>query len=128
MMLLIVVSALMLWAGLTLLLAEFRWFSRRSLADRLAPYVPGGMGRRNHIGILSVESFREAVGPLARSLGAQFSRLFGVSEDLDRRLRRVHADLDVTEFRVRQIGWALAGFGAGTLLAIAATPNPAIML
>lgn len=114
------------WMGMTLLLSQLRWFSRRPLTERLAPYVPGGMGRRPRTGVLSVESFREAVGPLARGLGSQFSRLFGVSEDLDRRLRRVHATLDVTEFRVRQIGWALAGLGMGALLAIAARPPAAV--
>lgn len=128
MTLVLVVSALSMWAGFTLLLSEMRWFSRRPLTDRLAPYVPGGMGRRGRAGLLSVESFREAVGPLARALGSQFSRLFGVTEELDRRLRRVHADLDVTEFRVRQIGWSLAGLGVGALLALAATPNVAIAL
>jgi tight adherence protein C len=117
-----------LWVGLTLLFSELRWFSRRSLAVRLAPYVPGGMGTRGRVGLLSVESFREAVGPLAKSLGSQFSRLFGVSEDLDRRLRRVHARLDVTEFRVRQIGWSLAGLGAGALFAVAVRPPVPIAL
>jgi tight adherence protein C len=117
-----------LWVGLTLLFSELRWFSRRSLAVRLGPYVPGGMGTRGRVGLLSVESFREAVGPLAKSLGSQFSRLFGVSEDLDRRLRRVHARLDVTEFRVRQIGWSLAGLGAGALFAVAVRPPVPIAL
>ena len=126
MRLLVVASGLLMWAGLTLLLAELRWFSRRPLTERLGPYLPGVMGRRGRVGLLSVESFRDAVGPLARALGARFSRLFGVSEDLDRRLQRVHADLDVTEFRVRQIGWALAGFGAGVLLAALTRPSPAV--
>jgi tight adherence protein C len=121
-------SGLLLWVGLTLLLSEVRWFSRRSLTERLGPYVPGGMGMRCRVGLLSVESFREAVGPVARSLGSQFSRLFGVSEDLDRRLRRVHSDLDVTEFRVRQIGWALAGLGMGALLSVALTPPVQVAL
>jgi len=121
----VLLAGLTLWAGLTLLFSELRWFARRPLVDRLGPYMPGGMGRRRRTGLLSVESFREAVGPLARGLGSQFSRLFGVSEDLDRRLRRVHADLDVTEFRVRQIGWALAGLGSGALLSIAARPPAA---
>jgi len=125
---LLLAAGLALWIGLTLLLSELRWFSRRALATRLGPYVPGGMGTRGRAGILSVESFREAVGPLARSLGSQFSRLFGVSEDLDRRLRRVHADLDVTEFRVRQIGWAVAGLGVGALLSIATRPPVPIAL
>ena len=124
----LLVAGLVAWVGCTLLLAELRWFSRRPLSERLAPYVPGGMGQRGRSGLLSVESFREAVGPIARSLGSQFSRLFGVSEDLDRRLRRVHADLDVTEFRVRQIGWSLAGLGVGAMLTIVTTPNPAVAL
>ena len=128
MSLLLLGAGLLLWVGATLLLAEVRWFARRPLAARLGPYVPGGMGRSAHTGILSVESFREAVGPLARALGSRFSRLVGVSEELDRRLRRVHAELDVTEFRVRQIGWALAGLGTGALAAIATRPPPVIVL
>lgn len=121
----LVLSAVALWAGLTLLLSEVRWFSRRPLTERLAPYVPGGMGRRHRTGLFSVESFREAVGPLARLLGSNFSRLFGISEDLDRRLRRVHSHLDVTEFRVRQIGWSLAGLAIGAFASIAFRP-PAV--
>jgi tight adherence protein C len=128
--LLLLTSGLLLWFGGTLLLAELRWFSRRPLVERLGPYVPGGMGRAGRAGLLSVASFREAIGPLAQSLGTQFSRLFGVSEDLDRRLRRVHAPLDVTGFRVRQVGWSLAGLGGGALLAVATAPvvSPAVGL
>lgn len=119
---LVLLTGVLLWAGLTLLFAELRWFSRRSMVERLGPYVPGGMGVRTRAGVLSVESFREAVGPLARLLGTQFSRLFGVTEDLDRRLTRIHSKLDVTEFRVRQIGWAIAGFGIGLSVTIAVGP------
>ncbi len=122
------IAAVLLWAGLTLLFSQTRWFSRRSLVERLGPYVPGGMGVRRRAGVLSVESFREAVGPLARLLGSQFSRLFGVSEDLDRRLQRIHSPLDVTEFRVRQIGWALGGFGVGGLAFAALQVGTAVPL
>lgn len=125
---LLVLTGVLLWAGLTLLLSEVRWFSRRTLVERLGPYVPGGMGVRTRAGVLSVESFREAVGPLARLLGGQFSRLFGVTEDLDRRLTRIHSELDVTEFRVRQIGWAIAGFGVGLLATIAFRPPVVVAL
>lgn len=124
----LLLSGLTAWVGLTLVFSELRWFSRRALSERLAPYVPGGMGQRPRTGLLSVESFREAVGPLARSLGSASSRLFGVSEDLDRRLRRVHADLEVTEFRVRQIGWSLAGLGVGAMLTVVTGPNVAVAL
>ncbi len=125
---LVLLVAACLFVGLTLLFAELRWFSRRGLTERLSPYVPGGMGLRSRAGVLSVESFREAVGPLARLLGSQFSRLFGVTEDLDRRLRRTHSPLDVTEFRVRQIGWMVAGFGTGLLATIAIRPGVLIGL
>jgi tight adherence protein C len=125
---LLIAAGLLGWVGLTLLLSEVRWFRRRSLLERLQPYVPGGMGRRGRAGLLSVESFREAVGPVARALGGQFSRLFGVSEDLDTRLRRIHSPLDVTEFRVRQIGWAVAGFAVGALLTAAVRPPVPIAL
>lgn len=125
---LLTVAGVLLFVGATLLLSELRWFRRPGLTDRIGPYVPGGMGVRSRAGLLSVESFREAVGPLARALGSQFSRLFGVTEDLDRRLRRIHSPLDVTEFRVRQIGWTVAGFGLGLLVSAVATPGVAVSL
>lgn len=112
-------SGLALWVGLTLLLHRVRWFSRPSLAERLGPYVPGGMGVRSRAGLLSAESFAQAVGPLARSLGDRVSRLFGVAEDLDRRLERIHSDLDVTAFRVRQVAWSLGSMGLGVLVSVA---------
>ena len=63
--------------------------------------------------LLSVESFRDVIGPLARSVGERLARAFGVSEDLEVRLERIHAAFDATAFRVRQVGWAAAAFGLG---------------
>ncbi|HSK25035.1 MAG TPA: type II secretion system F family protein [Egicoccus sp.] len=128
MTLLLALAGLLLWAGLTLLFAELRWFSRPTLVTRLGPYVRGGMGVRAWSGVLAVETFREAVGPIARRLGEAFSRLFGVSEQLDRKLRRVHSPLDVTEFRVRQVGWAVAALLVGALFTVASRPPPPIAL
>jgi tight adherence protein C len=121
-------SGLGLWLGFTFLLSELRWFSRPTLVERLLPYSPGGMGRRSRRDILSVESFRDIVGPLARAVGAKLARLVGVNEELAVRLERVHSPLDVTGFRVRQLGWAIVGLVAATLLVIAARPNAAIAL
>lgn len=121
---LLLLAGLSLWMGLTLLFAELRWFSRRPLVQRLGPYLPGGGSLERH-GVFSVGSFREAIGPLAQAIGSKGARLVGVVEDLDRRLQRVHADLDATAFRVRQLGWTIGGFAAGALFTAVLRPPPA---
>jgi Flp pilus assembly protein TadB len=127
---LLVVSGLLLWVGGTLLLSQLRWFSRRPLVDRLRPYAPGGLQSHGSAGgILSVASFREVIGPLSRSLGDRVAKLFGVAEELSLRLERVHASMDVSEFRVRQLGWSAAAFGTGALAALAlGLPGPLALL
>jgi tight adherence protein C len=122
---LLLLSGVALFVGTTLLLAELRWFRRRPLVDRLAAYVPGGPGRRN-TALLDAESFRQVVGPLAQAVGERVARTLGVTEALDRRLRRVHSPLDVAAFRSRQLGWAGAGLVGGTLLA-SALPLPGVV-
>lgn len=116
---LLALAAVFLWVGVTLMLSQFRWFAQRPLIERLQPYRPGGGARPAARGLLSVESFRDVVGPLARGLGGRLARLFGVEEDLALRLRRVHSDLDPTAFRVRQLGWALGAFVATAIASIA---------
>ena len=122
-------SALVLWTGTTVLLSHVRWFARPPLVERLRPYAPGGMGETARNGLLSVESFRDVVGPLARAVGERTARLLGVSEELALKLERIHSPLDVTAFRVRQVGWSLVGFGLGAMVALAAQPPvPVAML
>lgn len=120
------VSFLSLWGGATLLLAELRAVNRRSLTDRLSPYSPGRLERDAR----AVQSVRELVEPLARTAGARAARLFGVAEELQVRLERCHADLDVTGFRMRQVGWAVGAFAAGSIAAIGlgAAPAPGALL
>ena len=124
-----VLCGLALWAGMTLVLSQVRWFSRPPLVERLRPYSPAGMGGPARRGaILSVESFRDVVRPLCRTLGERMAHLFGVSEELGTRLERIHSNDDVTGFRVRQVGWSIAGFGTGALLTIALRPPLPIAL
>lgn len=116
-------SALLLWVGGTLVLSEVRWFSRRPLTARLQPFVPGGLtDAQSGGGLLSVASFREVIGPLARATGAWLAGLLGVDEPLERRLLRVHASVDITAFRVRQLAWSMTALGAGALLTAATRP------
>lgn len=123
---LFVISGLVLWVGVTLLLSQLRWFSRPALVQRLRPYSPGGMAGPDRSGLLSVESFREVVGPVSRRVGERLARLFGVSEQLAVRLERVHSPLDVTAFRVRQVGWSVAAVGIAMLATLALRPSPGV--
>jgi tight adherence protein C len=106
---LLAVSALALFVGSTLLLSDLRWFRRRPLTDRVAPYVSGGAGARRRGAVLSAASFADVVGPLARAIGERVAHAVGVTEALAVRLERVHSPLDVTAFRVRQLAWSAAG-------------------
>jgi Flp pilus assembly protein TadB len=78
------------------------------------------MGNLQRAGIFSVESFTQAVAPLARCVGERVARLMGISEELSLRLTRIHSPLDATELRVRQLGAGVAGFGVGAVMALTA--------
>ncbi|MCY3851036.1 MAG: type II secretion system F family protein [Acidimicrobiaceae bacterium] len=111
------VASVLAFVGLALLLSEQRWVNRPKLTDRLAPYTPG-FAAVGKVSLLSAASFREVVVPLSRVVGERTARVFGVSEELGIRLRRIHSPLDATTFRVRQVGWASAAFMVGTLGAV----------
>lgn len=118
-------SGVALWAGLTLLLSELRWFHRPSLVDRIRPYAPGGLGRLRRGGAFSLGSFRDVIAPLADSFGERVSRIFGVSEALGVRLERIHSPVAVQAFRLRQLGWSTACFAAASLGSLAlSVPGP----
>lgn len=126
---LVVVAAVLGWAGATLLLAELRWFRRPSLVDRLRPYAPGGLRSAPRAGPLSVTSFRDVIGPLARSVGDRVAALFGIRDGLQARLARFHSPLTVTAFRTRQLGWVLAAFGLGAVVVLSVgLPTPIALL
>ncbi|MBI2704769.1 MAG: type II secretion system F family protein [Actinobacteria bacterium] len=122
----LVVAALALWAGLTILFAELRWFRRPSLAERVRPYTPGGLGHERRAGAFSVVSIRDVIGPLASTFGDRVARLFGVSETLAVRLERIHSPLSVQAFRTRQIGWSVASFAIVSLSALVLGVPPAL--
>ena len=114
-------GGLVLFVGLTLLLSELRWFRRTGLEERLGPYAAARRPLAGG-GMLSAASFREAIAPLSRLVGERLARLFRVGEELGIRLERIHSPIGVTGFRVRQVGWSVAAFGAAVLACIAADP------
>ena len=110
-----IAAAVVFWAGTLLLLGEIPFFRRTPLAERLRPYAQGKAARRS-TRPFSAASFRDVIAPLAQSFGGRFARLLGVSEAAALRLERIHAPLDTTAFRIRQLGWSVLGFGsAGTI-------------
>ena len=121
-------TGLALFAGSTLVLSELRWFRRRPLVDRLAPYVPGGASARRRGAVMSAASFGQVIAPLARAVGEHAARASGVTEPLALRLERVHSPLDVTGFRLRQLAWAVAGLVGAAALAAAAGLSGAVAL
>lgn len=125
---LFLVSIAVLWIGIALLLNEVRYFRRVPLTERLRPYAPGGMASPKRPRLLAAESFGELLRPLAREIGEATARVFGVNEQLAVRLERIHSPLDVTAFRVRQVGWSAAGLAAGAAAATALRPAPGIVL
>ena len=125
---LVAVAALALFVGSTLLLSQIRWFRRRPLVDRLAPYVPGGSTARSTGVLMSAEGFGQVIGPLARAVGDRVARAVGVTEPLAVRLERIGSTLDVTAFRVRQLGWAAVGMVTGSALAAATQQSGPVAL
>jgi tight adherence protein C len=117
------------WAGATLLLTQLRWFRRQALTDRLRPYAPGAEARAGRASDRTtgiVAGVVEVLGPVARDAGGWLARVFGVSEDLATRLRRVHADTDPTAFRLGQLGWVVVS-GAAALVVAAGLRPPAAL-
>jgi tight adherence protein C len=123
---------LVAFGGWALVLSEVRWFRRRRLIDRVAPYVPGPRGRRDglgHPGLAAVASWRDLAEPLARVVGERLARLCRVAEPLAVRLERVHSPFGVGDFRLRQLGWAGVGLAAGTVVAAGLhLPGPLALL
>jgi tight adherence protein C len=111
--------AVCLFTGTTLLLSERRWFRRRPLVDRMAPYVAGGVAARRSGSVMSAGSFGQVIAPLAAAIGERVARAFGVTEPLSVRLERVHSPLDVAAFRLRQLAWSVAGLVGAALVALA---------
>ncbi|OWY61162.1 hypothetical protein B7486_65255, partial [cyanobacterium TDX16] len=108
---LLALSGLAAWTGATLLLSLLRPVRRPRLLDRLRPYAAVATTAASGRALLSADSFRLALRPVAEVLGSRLARLTGVEEELTLRLRRVHSPMDPAAFRLRQMGVAVLAFG-----------------
>jgi len=121
----IALALVLVWIGATLVLADVHWFRRRSLVDRLRPYVDGTASPVGDDG--AGTALVRVLGPLVRDLGASIARVAGVEEDLGRRLERIHSDLDPIGFRLRQAAWMIAATAMALGAVVAFNPPPAIV-
>jgi tight adherence protein C len=120
-------AAPVFFSGATLLLAELRMVRRPTIVERLRPHEPGtSTFAPDRAGLLSVQSFRDALGPIAGVVGERLATWLGVSEPLAIRLRRIRSPLDPAAFRLRQFAWSAAGLGAATLACAAVRPPLAV--
>ncbi|RMH71477.1 MAG: hypothetical protein D6683_14525 [Actinomyces sp.] len=110
------VATLLAWVGLTLVLAEVPWFRRASLADRLAPHLPGA-GRRGRS--WTVADLGAVCAPLLTRAGDTLAAGLGIDEPLSVRLERAHDRRSDLEVRLRQVALALVALLAGSATAVA---------
>ncbi|HET9076314.1 MAG TPA: type II secretion system F family protein [Acidimicrobiales bacterium] len=111
-------AGLLVWAGATLLLSQWRRFARPSLSDRLRPFHPGG-AESQVAAAGSIGSIRDVLMPLARDLGDRVASVFGVQEKCERRLQRIHSELSASRFRSRQMVMCAAALVVGAAAATA---------
>lgn len=110
------IGLISMWCGLVLVLDRAPWFRRRSLAGRIAPYVPGSRVDR---GADRSSPASMILAPVALRVIDAARRVAGTSDELGSRLRRAGRDETPSAFRTRQLGHALAGACAGGAIAIA---------
>ena len=115
---------LVLWVGASLLISRSRWGNQTGLVGRLRPHIgsKGNRGAAQPAGVLSAQSFREVLAPLAQGVGDRIAKLIGVADGLAIRLRRIGSAEDPTSFRVRQVGHSALATGVmlGVLVAVRA--------
>lgn len=110
-----------------MVLSAMARFSRPTLAERLRPFTPGTSAQPSG-GVLSVESFRDLLSPLARYAGDRLSAVFGVVERVEIRLLRIHSRMDAAAFRTRQMAIAVVAMVVAAVVAGVFRPAPALSL
>src|SRR5690606_6338304 len=87
---------------------------------RIAPYVRDAVDdSAMPFGVLPKAGILPAqIGSGWMRLSAVFMRAFGDTTALSARLARAGSRMNAAEFRGRQLGWALAGFGLGSALVV----------
>ncbi|TCC33295.1 pilus assembly protein TadB [Kribbella capetownensis] len=110
--------------GLSLLLVVRRlpFLRKPSVDDRIAPYLRDLGGPEVFLGVVDSSSPFYAIvrlfGPSLRAGAGRLERLLGGAASIRRRLSRAGIERSVEEFRIEQVLWGTAAFGAGLVVSI----------
>ena len=122
-------------AGLGLVVTRLAAMRRPSLDVRVLPYVRDLVTVSHQPTVSEPRHVLGAVfGPSLRHIAEGVERVVGGSPSVRRRLSRAGLDLTVHEFRIQQVLWGLAGFGAATVYGLLRTwmrpgnPVPLLLL
>lgn len=110
---LLVVAAVPLWLGSSVLLGSIPALRRGSLSARLLPHTPGARAPAHRGG----NSLRAVVEPIAADWAERIARAAGLGQDLRRRLDLVGDHRSTSAFRIRQVALSLATGLTATVLA-----------
>ncbi len=123
-------------AGLLIVVRRLPFLRRPTPDDRIAPYLRDIDGSEVFLGVVASNSPFYAIlrlfGPSLRAGARRLERVLGGANSIRRRLARAGLERTVEEFRIEQLLWGTAAFGAGlvaSLLAVAfGIGNPIGML
>jgi tight adherence protein C len=109
-------------ASLLLIVRRLPFLRKPTVDDRIGPYLRDLAGADVFSGVVDSGSPFHAIlrmfGPSLRAGAARLERILGGSVSIRRRLGRAGIDRSVEEFRIEQVLWGTAGFGAGLLFAL----------
>lgn len=113
-----------LGTGLLLVVRRLPFLRRPSVDDRIAPYLRDLGSVDVFLGVNDSASPFYAVvrlfEPTLRGGAVRLERLLGGSASIRRRMARAGMEGTVEEFRIQQVVWGAAGFGASLLASFAA--------
>jgi tight adherence protein C len=110
--------------GLLLVVRRLPFLRRPAIDDRIGPYLRDLGGSDVFLGVTDSSSPFYAVlrlfEPSLRGGAARLERILGGAASIRRRLARAGIDRTVEEFRIEQVLWGTAGFGAALLVSFIA--------
>ena len=110
--------------SLLLVIRRLPFLRKPSIDDRIGPYLRDLGGGDVFVGVTDSGSPFAAIlrlfGPSLRAGAIRLERILGGAASIRRRLVRAGMDRSVEEFRIEQVLWGTAGFGAGLLIALVA--------